>query len=208
KYPNLNVVTIRENEEDTYTGVEHRLSEDAYQCIKISTQSASEKICSYAFNYAQNFNRRKVTCLVKDNIMKMTDGMLRSSFEKVARNYPDIISNYYIVDIGMAKIANYPEEFDVVVTTNLYGDIVSDIVTLASGSMGLAGSINFGDEYAMFEAVHGSAPDIAGQGIANPSGLLNAAVHMLIHLKQVKIAALIHDAFLKTLEDGVHTSDI
>ncbi|MGN7618821.1 MAG: isocitrate dehydrogenase [Ehrlichia sp.] len=208
KYPNLNIVIIRENEEDTYTGVEHRLTGDTYQCSKVITRSGSERICNYAFNYAVVNNRKRVTCLVKDNIMKMTDGIFHKSFLDVAEKYPNIESNHYIVDIGMAKVANNPHSFDVIVTTNLYGDIVSDIVAELSGSIGLAGSANIGNNYAMFEAVHGSAPDIAGKNIANPSGLLNAAVQMLIYLKKFDKAELIYNAFLKTLEDGIHTADI
>ncbi|KJV69429.1 isocitrate dehydrogenase [Candidatus Neoehrlichia procyonis] len=208
KFPNLNIVIIRENEEDTYAGIEHRLTHDSFQCIKISTKSASEKICNYAFEYAKNNNRKKVSCLAKDNIMKMTDGIFHQSFDKVAKRYSDITSDFYIVDIGMASVANIPEHFDVVVTTNLYGDILSDIVALLSGSIGLAGSANIGDKYAMFEAVHGSAPNIAGKNIANPSGLLNAAIQMLIHLKKFNKAEIIYNALLKTLEDGIHTADI
>ena len=208
KYSNLNVVIIRENEEDTYTGIEHRLTSDTYQCSKVITRSGSERICNYAFHYATVNNRKRVTCLIKDNIMKMTDGIFHKSFSKIAKNYPDIDSDHYIVDIGMAKVAINPEHFDVIVTTNLYGDIVSDIVAELSGSIGLAGSANIGDNYAMFEAVHGSAPDIAGKNVANPSGLLNAAVQMLIYLKKFDKAELVYNAFLKTLEDGVHTADI
>ena len=208
KYPNLNVVIIRENEEDTYTGIEHRLTGDTYQCSKVITRLGSERICNYAFNYAALNNREKVTCLVKDNIMKMTDGIFHKSFLDIAKKYPNIKSDHYIVDIGMAKVATNPENFDVIVTTNLYGDIVSDIVAELSGSIGLAGSANIGDNYAMFEAVHGSAPDIAGKNIANPSGLLNAAIQMLLYLKKYDKAEFIYNAFLKTLEDGVHTADI
>ncbi|AAZ68921.1 isocitrate dehydrogenase [Ehrlichia canis] len=208
KYPNLNIVIIRENEEDTYTGIEHRLTSDTYQCSKVITRSGSERICNYAFHYATVHNRKKVTCLIKDNIMKMTDGIFHKSFSKIAENYPSITSDHYIVDIGMAKVAANPENFDVIVTTNLYGDIVSDIVAELSGSIGLAGSANIGDNYAMFEAVHGSAPDIAGKNIANPSGLLNAAIQMLIYLKKFDKAELIYNALLKTLEDGMHTADI
>ncbi|MDB1135721.1 isocitrate dehydrogenase [Candidatus Anaplasma sp. TIGMIC] len=207
-HPNLDIVVVRENEEDTYCGMEYKLSEDAHECVKLTTVTASERLCEYAFNYARNHKRKRVTCLVKDNIMKMTDGTLRNAFHKVAAKYPDIASDYYIVDIGMAKISSQPEEFDVVVTTNLYGDILSDIVSLASGSIGLSGSANLGSDYSMFEAVHGSAPDIAGKNIANPSGLLNAAIQMLVHIGHTNKAQAIHDAFLKTLEDGVHTADI
>ncbi|KJV66518.1 isocitrate dehydrogenase [Anaplasma phagocytophilum] len=205
---NLDIVVVRENEEDTYCGVEYRISQDVSVCDKITTRSASERLCAYAFRYAQSHNRKRVTCLIKDNIMKMTDGTFRSAFQKIAAMYPDISSEYCIVDIGMARIAAHPEEYDVVVTPNLYGDILSDVVAVASGSIGLSGSANLGEEYAMFEAVHGSAPDIAGQNIANPSGLLNAAVQMLVHIGQESTAQAIHNAFLKTLEDGVHTADI
>ncbi|WP_168464255.1 isocitrate dehydrogenase [Wolbachia endosymbiont of Ctenocephalides felis wCfeT] len=208
KFDKFDVVVIRENEEDVYTGIEHRLTGDSYQCTKIITRSGSEKICRYAFEYAKKHNRKKVTCLTKDNIMKMTDGTFHAAFDHVAKNYSGIKAEHYIVDIGMAKVATEPENFDVIVTENLYGDILSDIVAQTSGSVGLAGSSNIGNEYAMFEAVHGSAPDIAGRNIANPSGLLNAAVHMLIYIGHAKTAKLIYDAWLKTLEDGVHTADL
>ena len=207
-HPDLDIVVIRENEEDTYSGVEHRLSEDMYECVKVATRTASEKICLYAFEYAKKHGRKRVTCLVKDNIMKMTDGVLHSAFNRIASMYPDITADHYLADIGMAKIAKNPETFDVIVTTNLYGDILSDIVALLSGSIGLSGSANIGDKYSMFEAVHGSAPDISGQNIANPSGLLNAAVQMLIHIGQGEKAHIIYNALLKTLEDGTHTFDL
>ncbi|WP_265039639.1 isocitrate dehydrogenase [Wolbachia endosymbiont (group A) of Trypoxylon clavicerum] len=208
KFDKFDIVVIRENEEDVYTGIEHRLTGDSYQCTKIITKSGSEKICRYAFEYAKKHNRKKVTCLTKDNIMKMTDGTFHAAFDRIAKEYPDIKAEHYIVDIGMARVATEPENFDVIVTENLYGDILSDIVAQTSGSVGLAGSSNIGNEYAMFEAVHGSAPDIAGKNIANPSGLLNAAVHMLIYIGQVGTAKLIYDAWLKTLEDGIHTADL
>ncbi len=140
--------------------------------------------------------------------MKMTDGTFHAAFDRIAKEYKDIKAEHYIVDIGMARVATEPENFDVIVTENLYGDILSDIVAQTSGSVGLAGSSNIGNEYAMFEAVHGSAPDIAGKNIANPSGLLNAAVHMLIYIGQVGTAKLIYDAWLKTLEGGIHTADL
>ncbi len=208
KFGKFDIVVIRENEEDVYTGIEHRLTGDSYQCTKIITRSGSEKICRYAFEYAKKHNRKKVTCLTKDNIMKMTDGTFHAAFDRIAKEYQDIKAEHYIVDIGMARVATEPENFDVIVTENLYGDILSDIVAQTSGSVGLAGSSNIGNEYAMFEAVHGSAPDIAGKNIANPSGLLNAAVHMLIYIGQVGTAKLIYDAWLKTLEGGIHTADL
>ncbi|MGL9725681.1 MAG: isocitrate dehydrogenase [Wolbachia sp.] len=208
KFGKFDIIIIRENEEDVYTGIEHRLTGDSYQCTKIITRSGSEKICRYAFEYAKKHNKKKLTCLTKDNIMKMTDGTFHAAFDHISKEYPDIKIEHYIVDIGMAKIATEPENFDVIVTENLYGDILSDIVAQTSGSVGLAGSSNIGNEYAMFEAVHGSAPDIAGKNIANLSGLLNAAVHMLIYIGQAITAKLIYDAWLKTLEDGIHTVDL
>lgn len=208
KFGKFDIVVIRENEEDVYTGIEHRLTGNSYQCTKIITRSGSEKICKYAFEYAKKHNRKKVSCLTKDNIMKMTDGTFHAAFDHIAKNYPDIQAEHYIVDIGMAKVATEPEIFDVIVTENLYGDILSDIVAQTSGSVGLAGSSNIGNEYAMFEAVHGSAPDIAGKNIANPSGLLNAAVQMLIYTGQASTGKLIYDAWLTTLEDGIHTADL
>ncbi|WP_253299931.1 isocitrate dehydrogenase [Wolbachia endosymbiont of Chironomus riparius] len=208
KFGKFDIIVIRENEEDVYTGIEYRLTGDSYQCTKIITRSGSEKICKYAFEYAKKHNRKKVTCLIKDNIMKMTDGAFHAAFDYVAKDYPDVQAEHYIVDIGMAKVATEPENFDVIVTENLYGDILSDIVAQTSGSIGLAGSSNIGNKYAMFEAVHGSAPDIAGKNIANPSGLLNATVQMLIYIGQSNTAKLIYDAWLKTLEDGIHTADL
>ncbi|WCR54239.1 MAG: Isocitrate dehydrogenase [NADP] [Wolbachia endosymbiont of Ctenocephalides orientis wCori] len=208
KFGKFDIAVIRENEEDVYTGIEHRLTGDFYQCTKIITRSGSEKICRYAFEYAKKHNRKKVTCLTKDNIMKMTDGAFHAAFDRIAKDYPNIQTEHHIVDIGMARVATEPENFDVIVTENLYGDILSDIVAQTSGSVGLAGSSNIGSEYAMFEAVHGSAPDIAGKNIANPSGLLNAAIHMLIYIGQADTAKLIYDAWLKTLEGGIHTADL
>jgi isocitrate dehydrogenase len=207
KFGKFDIVVICENE-DVYTGIEHRLTGDSYQCTKIITRSGSEKICRYAFEYVKKHNRKKLTCLTKDNIMKMTDGTFHAAFDHISKEYPDIKTEHYIVDIGMARVATEPENFDVIVTENLYGDILSDIVAQTSGSVGLAGSSNIGSEYAMFEAVHGSAPDITGKNIANPSGLLNAAVHMLIYVDQASRAKLIYNAWLKTLEDGIHTADL
>lgn len=207
-HPNMNMVIVRENEEDLYSGIEYRQSQDAVQCLKIITRSASERIIRYAFEYAVKNNRRKVTCMSKDNIMKMTDGLFHRTFEEVAKEYPNITSDHYIIDIGAARISSKPNLFDVIVTENLYGDIISDIAAEVSGSVGLAGSANIGEDFAMFEAIHGSAPDISGKGIANPSGLLHGAIMMLVHLGQGKTAAKIHNAWLKTIEEGIHTGDI
>ncbi|OGT58518.1 MAG: isocitrate dehydrogenase [Gammaproteobacteria bacterium RIFCSPHIGHO2_12_FULL_42_10] len=206
--PHMNLVIIRENEEDTYSGIEHRGTDEVYQCLKLISRPGSERIVHYAFEYARKFNRKKVTCFSKDNIMKMTDGLFHRVFNEIAAEYPDIQHEHYIVDIGTAFIATNPERFDVIVTENLYGDIISDVAALVAGSVGLAGSANIGNQMAMFEAIHGSAPDIAGKDIANPSGLLLGAVQMLIHINQPETAALIENAWLKTLEDGIHTGDI
>ncbi len=208
KHPNLNLVIVRENEEDLYTGIEYRQTLDCYESMKLITRQGSEKITDFAFNYASSNGRSKVTCMSKDNIMKFSDGIFHKSFDKISQNYPAIENEHYIVDIGAAKLAAHPENFDVVVTSNLYGDIISDIAAEISGSVGLAGSANIGDSHAMFEAVHGSAPTLAGLDTANPSGLLNAAIMMLIHIGDVKTAATIQDALFKTIEDGVHTPDI
>ena len=208
KEPRMNMVIVRENEEDLYSGIEYRQTHDAFQSVKIITQSGSERIHRYAFEYARQNGRKKVTCMSKDNIMKLSDGCFHQAFEKVAKDYPEIENEHYIIDIGSARIASKPYLFDVIVTENLYGDIISDIAAEVSGSVGLAGSSNIGADYAMFEAIHGSAPDIAGKGIANPSGLLNGAIMMLVHLGDIETANTIQNAWLKTLEDGVHTGDI
>ena len=207
-HPKMDVVIIRENEEDLYAGIEHQQTQDVVQCLKLITRPGCEKIIRYAFEYAQAFGRKKVTCMVKDNIMKLTDGLFHQVFKEIAAEYPKIESETQIIDIGAARLAAHPEWYDVVVTSNLYGDIVSDIVAEIAGSVGLAGSANIGKEIAMFEAIHGSAPDIAGKNLANPSGLLNAAVSMLAHIGQTETADTVKNAWLATIEDGVHTADI
>lgn len=208
KHPHMDLVVVRENEEDTYGGIEHRQTYDVFQCLKLITMPGTEKIVRFAFEYAKNYDRRKVTCFTKDNIMKLTDGLFHDMFKKTAEEYSEIMSENMIVDIGAARLADTPENFDVVVMPNLYGDIISDIAAQIAGSVGLAGSANVGDKCAMFEAIHGSAPDIAGKNIANPSGLINAAVMMLVHMGETVTAQRIQNAWLKTLEDGLHTADI
>lgn len=208
KHPNMDIVIIRENEEDLYAGIEHQQTPEVVQCLKLITRPGSEKIVRYAFEYARQNNRKKVTCFTKDNIMKLTDGLFHKVFKEVATEYPEIETEHWIIDIGMAKIADTPQDFDVIVMPNLYGDIASDVAAQITGSVGLAGSSNIGDHCAMFEAIHGSAPDIAGKGIANPSGLIHGAILMLVHIGQPEVATRIHNAWLKTLEDGVFTGDI
>lgn len=207
-FPDMNMVIVRENEEDLYAGIEHRQTQDVVQSLKLISRPGSEKIIRYAFEYARSNNRKKVTCMSKDNIMKMADGLFHKTFEEIGKEYPDIEQDHYIIDIGTARVAARPNDFDVIVTENLYGDIISDVAVEITGSVGLGGSCNIGQDFGMFEAVHGSAPDIAGQGIANPSGLLLGAVLMLNHIGQNDIAAKVHNAWFKTIEDGIHTGDI
>src|SRR5579872_2822821 len=205
KHPDMDLVIIRENEEGTYAGIEHRQTDEVYQCLKLVTRPGCERIIHYAFEYARKFNRKKVTCLSKDNIMKMTDGIFHQVFNEIAIEYPDIQNEHLIIDIGTALVAANPERFDVIVTSNLYGDILSDVAAQVAGSVGLAGSANIGVHGAMFEAIHGSAPRRAGQNLANPSGLLLAAVLMLVHVDLADSAALINNAWLRTIEEGIHT---
>src|SRR5258707_3281823 len=208
KHPGMDVVIVRENEEDLYAGIEHRQTNQVFQCLKLISRPGSEKIIRYAFEYARRNNRKKVTCFTKDNIMKMTDGLFHKVFDEIAAEYSDITNEHWIVDIGAAKMADAPEAFDVIVLPNLYGDILSDVAAQIAGSVGLAGSANIGDQCAMFEAIHGSAPRRAGQNVANPSGLLLGAVMMLVHIDQPDVATAVHNAWLLTLEDGIHTYDI
>src|ERR1039458_334170 len=172
KHPGMDVVIVRENEEDLYAGIEHQQTPDVTQCLKLISRSGCERIVRYAFEYAVRNNRKKVTCFMKDNIMKLTDGLFHKVFDEIAVEYPEIEKESWIVDIGAAKLADTPSVFDVLVMPNLYGDILSDVAAQIAGSVGLAGSANIGLKYAMFEAIHGSAPRRAGQNLANPSGLL------------------------------------
>ncbi len=208
KHPNMDIVIVRENEEDLYAGIEHQQTDEVIQCLKLISRPGCEKIVRYAFEYAKQFGRKKVTCFSKDNIMKQTDGLFHHVFNEIAQEYPDIEHDHWIIDIGAALVADSPEKFDVIVMPNLYGDIVSDIAAQITGSVGLAGSANIGETCAMFEAIHGSAPTIAGQNIANPSGLIQGAIQMLTHIGQVGVAENIQNAWLKTIEDGIHTADI
>lgn len=207
-HPHLDVVVIRENEEDLYAGIEHRQTDKVFQCLKLITRPGSEKIVCFPFEYALRRNRRRVTCFVKDNLMKLTDGLFRTVFHEVAEEYPDLKADSMIVGISMARLASAPELFDVIVVPNLYGDTLSDIAAELSGSVGLASSANIGDHYAMFEAIRGSAPDIAGIDVANPSALLLSAVKMLAHTGQGEIAERTRNAWTVTIEDGIHTADI
>ena len=208
KHPGMDLVIVRENEEDLYAGIEHRQTDEVYQCLKLVSRPGCERIVRYAFEYARANRRAKVSCFTKDNIMKLTDGLFHQVFNEIGEEYPEIVQDHWIVDIGTARLATRPEDFDVIVTTNLYGDIISDVAAEIAGSVGLAGSANIGPHVSMFEAIHGSAPDIAGQDVANPSGLLLAGVMMMNHLGQSDVAQRVHNAWLRTLEDGIHTGDV
>ena len=208
KHPVMNVVIVRENEEDLYAGIEHQQTDEVVQCLKLISRPGCEKIVRYAFEYAKQQKRKKVTCFTKDNIMKQTDGLFHQVFDEIAKEYPEIENEHWIIDIGAAKLADTPEAFDVIVMPNLYGDVLSDVAAQITGSVGLAGSANIGEECAMFEAIHGSAPRRAGQNLANPSGLLQGAILMLNHIGQTEVAEKVQNAWLKTIEDGVHTYDI
>jgi isocitrate dehydrogenase len=208
KHPVMDIVIIRENEEDLYAGIEHQQTDEVTQCLKIITRPGCEKIARFAFEYARAYGRKKITCFTKDNIMKLTDGLFHKVFDEVAAEYPDIQNEHWIVDIGAAKLADTPEAFDMILMPNLYGDILSDVAAQITGSVGLGGSANIGQEYAMFEAIHGSAPRRAGQNMANPSGLLLGAVQMMVYIGQPEVAEKVHNAWLKTLEDGIHTYDL
>ena len=186
KHPVMDLVIVRENEEDLYAGIEYQASNDEMLSLKLISRPGSEKIVRYAFEYARQFNRKKVTCFTKDNIMKMSDGLFHKIFDEIGVEYPEIEKEHWIVDIGAAKMADTPEAFDVIVMPNLYGDVLSDVAAQIAGSVGLAGSSNIGSQCAMFEAIHGSAPRRAGQNMANPSGLLLGGVLMLVHIGSMK----------------------
>lgn len=208
KHPKMDIVIVRENEEDLYAGIEHQQTDEVVQCLKLISRPGCEKIVRYAFEYAKMHGRKKVSCFTKDNIMKQTDGLFHRVFDEIAAEYPEIENEHWIIDIGAAKMADTPEEFDVIVMPNLYGDVLSDVAAQITGSVGLAGSANIGESCAMFEAIHGSAPKLAGQNSANPSGLLHGAIMMLVHIGQTDVAEKVHNAWLKTIEDGIHTNDI
>ncbi len=208
KHPVMDIVIVRENEEDLYAGIEHQQTDEVVQCLKLISRPGCEKIVRYAFEYAKQQNRKKVTCFTKDNIMKQTDGLFHQVFDEIAKEYPEIENEHWIIDIGAAKMADTPEAFNVIVMPNLYGDVLSDVAAQITGSVGLAGSANIGEECSMFEAIHGSAPRRAGQNVANPSGLLQGAIMMLNHIGETAVAEKVQNAWLKTLEDGIHTYDI
>ena len=209
KYENIDLVMIRENTEDLYKGIEYMVTPDMANGIKLITREASEKICRYAFEYAISNARKKVTAVHKANIMKYTDGLFLEAFRDVAKEYPTIETEEVIVDNMCMQLVIRPENYDVLVAPNLYGDIVSDLCAGLVGGLGFAPSGNIGDEFRIYEAVHGSAPDIAGKGIANPSALLLAFALMLEALGKEDKAKQLRDALAKVVEEAkVVTPDI
>lgn len=209
RYDNIDLVIIRENTEDLYKGIEYKIGDDVAHGIKLITRAASEKIARYAFEYAKSNGRKKVTCVHKANIMKFTDGLFLETFNDVAEQYPDIESEAVIVDNMCMQLVIRPENFDVLVAPNLYGDIVSDLCAGLIGGLGFAPSGNIGDEFRIYEAVHGSAPDIAGQNKANPSALLLAFALMLEDMGDKLNAKKLRNAIIETVGAGeVTTADI
>lgn len=203
----IDITIVRENIEDTYGGIEHMLTQDVALCRRFITRPGSLQVHRYAFEAARNKKARRVTCGHKANIMKLTDGLFLETFYEVAKDYPEIKADDVIVDDLCMKLVTRPNEFDVVVLPNLQGDIVSDLCAGLVGGLGFAPSANIGNHVCIFEAVHGTAPDIAGRNMANPTALLLSGLMMLRHLGFTEQAALIENALLLTLEDGVHTAD-
>ncbi len=198
----VDMIIVRENVEDLYAGIEHKLTPDVAQCLKIISRKGSEKVIRYAFELARREGREKVTCATKANIMKLTEGLFKAVFEELSREYPEIQADHLIIDNVAHQLAKEPAQFDIVVTTNLNGDIISDLASGLVGGLGFASSGNYGDTVAIFEAVHGSAPKYAGKDVINPTALILSSVMMLRHLGEAAAATRIEDAVLRTLEDG------
>ncbi|MBC7900914.1 MAG: isocitrate dehydrogenase (NAD(+)) [Saprospiraceae bacterium] len=209
RYPDLDLVIIRENTEDLYAGLEHIVVPGVVESLKIITEKASTRIAKYAFEYAKDNNRKKVTAVHKANIMKLSDGLFLECFYNVAKDYPEITADDKIIDNCCMQLVMRPEQFDVMVMENLYGDIVSDLCAGLIGGLGLAPGGNIGEQGAVFEAVHGSAPDIAGQGIANPTALLMSAIIMLRYIGEKDAAQNVEDAMMAVFAEGtVRTKDL
>lgn len=207
-FKNVDMILVRENVEDTYGGIENFQTPSVAQCLKIITRPGSIKVCRYAFEIARSQNRKKVTCVHKANIHKLSDGLFLECFREVALDYPDIQAEDALVDNASMQFVKNPERFDVLVKPNLYGDILSDIAAGLVGGLGVAPGANIGDNLAVFEAVHGSAPDIAGKNLANPTALLLSAITMLRHIFEFQIADKIERALKQTLQEGIKTKDL
>ena len=205
---NIDLVVVRENVEDLYAGIEHMQTPSVAQCLKLISRKGSEKVIRLAFEIAVAEGRKRVTCVTKANIMKETEGLFQRVFEEIAREYPSFTADHILVDNAAHLLVRKPESFDVLVTTNLNGDILSDLTSGLVGGLGIAPSSNVGHHVQIFEAVHGSAPDIAGKDLANPTALLLSAVQMLRFLGLNEQAKVVKNALLRTLEDGVRTGDL
>jgi len=203
RYEDVDIVVVRENTEDLYAGIEHMVGKDAAESIKIITREASERIGRYGFELARREGRKRVTIVHKANIMKLSDGLFLESVRSVARDYPEIVCDDRIVDALCMNLVQTPEQFDVLVLPNLYGDIVSDLVAGLVGGLGVAPGANIGETYAVFEAAHGSAPEIAGQNIANPLAMLISGVEMLQYLGFAKEAQRVEKGIEEVLRQGV-----
>ncbi len=204
---NIDLTIVRENIEDTYGGIEHMLTQDVAVARRVITRGGSEQVIRYAFEMAQKKGAKRITCGHKANIMKLTDGLFLEVFNEIAKEYPTLKADDIIVDDLCMKLVSRPDLFDVIVLTNLQGDIVSDLCAGLVGGLGFAPSSNIGDHISIFEAVHGTAPDIAGKNIANPTSLLLSGLNMLRHLGMMEKAVMIENALLFTLESGIHTGD-
>lgn len=202
KFQNVDIVTVRENTEDLYIGEEHEI-EGGYEAIKRITVKGSERIIRYAFEYAKKNGRKKVTCIHKSNILKNSDGLFLRTFNEIAKEYPEITPDTKIVDNMCMQLVMYPEKYDVLVAPNLYGDIISDLIAGLVGGLGLVAGANLGKDAAIFEAVHGSAPDIAGKGIADPIAMLMSACMMLDHIGQKEVGDKIRASIKKVLENKI-----
>src|SRR5687767_4309345 len=203
----IDITIVRENIEDTYGGIEHMLTQDVALSRRFITRPGSMQVIRYAFEMARKKGARRITCGHKANIMKLTDGLFLETFQEVAKEYPDLKCDDKIVDDLAMQLVVRPEQYDVIVMTNLQGDIISDLCAGLVGGLGFAPSANIGDHISIFEAVHGTAPDIAGKNIANPTALLLSGLAMLRHVGLMENAAVIENALLYTLESGVHTGD-
>ena len=208
KFDNVDIVVVRENTEDLYAGIERQVNSDTAESIKVITRKASERICKFAFDYAIKNNRKEVCVVTKANIMKLSDGLFLESYRKIAENYPQINKREILVDNLCMQLVQNPSQFDVLVLPNLYGDIVSDLCAGLIGGLGVAQGANIGLDYAVFEPVHGSAPDIKGQNKANPTALLLSAIEMLKYIGEYSCAERIEKALFKTLENGIFTADL
>lgn len=208
RFENVDIVVVRENTEDLYAGIERRIDDNTAESIKIITRKASERICKFAFDYAVKNGRKEVCCVTKANIMKLSDGLFLETYRNIAQNYPQIKQREILVDNLCMQLVQNPTQFDVLVLPNLYGDIVSDLCAGLIGGLGVAQGANIGTDCAVFEPVHGSAPDIKGLNKANPTALLLSAIEMINFIGEKGYAEKIEKALYKTLEAGIYTADL